>query len=548
MDTETDILFTTRHFDHPHPTNTYYEHGLLRSLTVPPSTTNTIDQHTSIITRGIKTKKEFPYHGNHCFITQNVNGMLHDDLKIKSYIHQMKENNWSAVCLQETWKLGNNSYFIDGFKILEHGHSTNMHTEGRTKAGIIIILNPFLAGAHQQAQDATITLPANHEFEGNFLGIPLTFKDHDNSGKKLKTNTTLFLCSIYHPYENNNHAKFNDLLPTLLAQAPTKSLVICGHNINCNVGTCNDPHSDLRQTIGPFGLDNKNKKGSDFIQTLLQMELKVANTYFNKQNHATYRNINGNSHHMLDVFSVSNSIFKRVKDCGIINGGVTSDHTAVKITIQLSTIQMQPNNKSDTINSGKTDWNAIMTNPTLKRQYNSTLTNQLASDPAYTSFFSTVVDTGKATATKLPTTPVDWFEFSKDRLQPILDRVTNLLFELRDPSNPTPADTKTKLALANRIRNIRVREAKLDFNRHMANKLTNAANTFDAKEIHKIIKQTSLGHEINHAPKRSISLCLPNGKRAINNKENMSVMLPHCQRVFNNHKAVSPQALMHMKQ
>ncbi len=25
-------------------------------------------------------------------------------------------------------------------------------------------------------------------------------------------------------------------------------------------------------------------------------------------------------------------------------------------------------------------------------------------------------------------------------------------------------------------------------------------------------------------------------------------MLPHCQQVFNNHKAVSPQALMHMKQ
>ncbi len=96
----------------------------------------------------------------------------------------MKQNNWSAVCLQQTWKLGNNSYFVDGYKVIEHGHSTNMHTEGRTKAGIIIILNPFLAGAHQKAQDTTITLPPNHEFEGHFLGIPLTFQDHDNSGKK----------------------------------------------------------------------------------------------------------------------------------------------------------------------------------------------------------------------------------------------------------------------------------------------------------------------------------------------------------------------------
>ena len=130
----------------------------------------------------------------------------------------------------------------------------------------------------------------------------------------------------------------------------------------------------------------------------------------------------------------------------------------------------------------------------------------------------------------------------------MLDKVTALLFELRDPNNPTPSYTKSKLALANRIRNIRVREAKMDFNRHMADKLTDAATTFNTKEIHKIIKATALGQEINHAPKRTISLRLPNGKRAINDKENMSVMLPHCQRIFNNHKAVSPQALLHMKQ
>ncbi len=88
---------------------------------------------------------------------------------------------------------------------------------------------------------------------------------------------------VYHPYETNNHAKFNDLLPTLISQAPTKSLVIIGHDINCNVGTCVDQQSDLRRTIGPFGLNNKNKKGSDLINTLLQMELKVANSFSTKK-------------------------------------------------------------------------------------------------------------------------------------------------------------------------------------------------------------------------------------------------------------------------
>ena len=288
----------------------------------------------------------------------------------------MKLNNWSAVCLQETWKLGNKTYFIDGYKVIEHGHATNDHTEGRTKAGVCIILNPFLAGAHQQAQDTTITIPSDHEFEGHFLGLPLTFRDHDNSGKKLKTTTTLFLCSVYHPYQSDKHAKFNDLLSTLLAQAPARSQLILGQDINCNVGICDDRQSDLRCTIGPFGLDNRNKKGLDLIQTMLQWDLKIANTYFKKQNYATYRNINGNSHHMLDVFSTSTSLFKRVRDCGIIDGGVTSDHTAIKMTIQLNTIQWTPPTRNSTINTGVTDWKTIMTNPTIKLQYNNSLREQ----------------------------------------------------------------------------------------------------------------------------------------------------------------------------
>ena len=45
-----------------------------------------------------------------------------------------------------------------------------------------------------------------------------------------------------------------------------------------------------------------------------------------------------------------------------------------------------------------------------------------------------------------------------------------------------------------------------------------------------------------------MSLRMPNGTRANNDKDNMNVMLPHCQRMFNNHRPVSPSALEHMKQ
>lgn len=89
--------------------------------------------------------------------------------------------------------------------------------------------------------------------------------------------------------------------------------------------------------------------------------------------------------------------------------------------------------------------------------------HHLPSNPTNMAFFSTISDMGKAMATKLQTTPVDWFKFNTDHLQPVLDKVIALLLELRDSNNLTPSYTKTKLTLDNKICNIAVREEKLDF-------------------------------------------------------------------------------------
>jgi hypothetical protein len=44
-------------------------------------------------------------------ITQNIRGLpIDDDTKLQSLIHQMKEHNWAAVCIQETWRLGADDY------------------------------------------------------------------------------------------------------------------------------------------------------------------------------------------------------------------------------------------------------------------------------------------------------------------------------------------------------------------------------------------------------------------------------------------------------
>ncbi len=51
-------------------------------------------------------------------LTQNVQGLPEeDDTKLKSIINQMKNENWDAACLQETWRLGTDDLYIDDYHI-----------------------------------------------------------------------------------------------------------------------------------------------------------------------------------------------------------------------------------------------------------------------------------------------------------------------------------------------------------------------------------------------------------------------------------------------
>ena len=176
----------------------------------------------------------------------------------------MKCNKWAAVCIQETWKLGKKAFFIDGYLILMQGHTTKTNT-GRTTCGVCIILNPAFAEANKLANNKLLHLPENDQFEGRFLGATLHFKNYDNKGKRIKGITKLMLCSIYHPVDSIEHATFNNTIEHLLNSWPNNLHLLFGHDINCNVGISPNANDDLRNTTGPFGLNNQNRKGTNLL-------------------------------------------------------------------------------------------------------------------------------------------------------------------------------------------------------------------------------------------------------------------------------------------
>ncbi len=60
------------------------------------------------------------------------------------------------------------------------------NTKGRVMGGICVILSPTFDLAHKKSGKETITIPASEgeNFEGRFIGIPLTFPNTGDNGKK----------------------------------------------------------------------------------------------------------------------------------------------------------------------------------------------------------------------------------------------------------------------------------------------------------------------------------------------------------------------------
>jgi hypothetical protein len=223
--------------------------------------------------------------------------------------------------------------------------------------GVCVILLPTFDLAHKKSGKETTTIPASEgeNFEGRFIGIPLTFPNIDDNGKNIKGELEITLCSIYHPVDNKEYKNFNSTLSSLLNHIPQKSNTILGHDINANIGTNANSGQNFKDTIGPFRIKNRNKKGTSLLNLLASLNLKVTNSFFSPRpsshtatsTHTTWRNTStSKSQHMLDVFSCSNRIFKRVQGCNTTTKGTESNHTAVLLKIYINTLSFKMQKKA----------------------------------------------------------------------------------------------------------------------------------------------------------------------------------------------------------
>ena len=160
---------------------------------------------------------------------------------------------------------------------------------------------------------------------------------------------------------------------------------------------------------------------------------------------------------MLDIFAVSTETFKRITNCKVVPRGIYSDHSAVELTLLISSIRYKPSKLA----CGRINWDLIRDDPILFKKYNKTIeefnTPQVGNknywNAKYTTFNQHIIDAASQTIRTVPNVDNGWFQYSRDKLRPLYEQRDALLFIIRSSLHPPLLDTKNNLkALTNAAR------------------------------------------------------------------------------------------------
>ena len=122
-----------------------------------------------------------------------------------------------------------------------------------------------------------------------------------------------------------------------------------GADVNANIGKLDNLHSRaFRTTLGPHGFSKRNTKGEGLLTIYLAHRLQVINTFFecksNGPGYGTWTSKRPTTtgtpdSHMLDLIVCSATIHKRIRNCQVVNDGADSDHRAVKMQLNLTSLK-----------------------------------------------------------------------------------------------------------------------------------------------------------------------------------------------------------------
>ena len=111
--------------------------------------------------------------------------------------------------------------------------------------------------------------------------------------------------------------------------------------------------------------------------------------------YVTFKSLNAQeTESMHDIFVTAQTIYNRIRDCYIVNNGIWSDHSAVKMKYLITSIKF----KNKKIIKGIIDWSKIQYNEDSNKQFCQTLKNLVFEKTPYSNFCKHILSAAKQTA------------------------------------------------------------------------------------------------------------------------------------------------------
>ena len=124
---------------------------------------------------------------------------------------------------------------------------------------------------------------------------------------------------------------------------------------------------------------------------------------------------------MLDLIVCSTTLHKRVKNCQVVDDGTDSDHRAVRMQLNLTSLKY---NEKASLASGNIDWQKICEEEEQRKLYNKYLLELTSRDMAYDTFCEAVKRAGRETAVSIESKCEGWYKASESILMPAIEEKT----------------------------------------------------------------------------------------------------------------------------
>jgi hypothetical protein len=153
---------------------------------------------------------------------------------------------------------------------------------------------------------------------------------------------------------------------------------------------------------------------------------------------------------MLDLIVCSVSLHKRIKNCQVVNDGADSDHRAVRMQLNLTSLKYKA---PPPTTSGEINWRKICKEDEQRKLYNKYLLKLTSKEMTYDAFCEAVTRAGHETAISLVSQCTGWYAASESILHPAIEEKNRLRHQLQDTHDLTDdeiADLKSQLKQINK--------------------------------------------------------------------------------------------------